>query len=72
MAHDAIIHKVNPYDLHGVRYYQLFLAYDDTPDTLREVRLPHDAVYDSPADGDHVSVESILSMVTAVRKQAQA
>jgi hypothetical protein len=72
MARDAIIYKVNPYELHGVRYYQLFIAYDDAPDTLREVRLPHDAVYESPADGDLVSVESILSMVTEVRKQAQA
>lgn len=69
MARDAIVHKVNPYELHGVRYYQLFLAYADEPGSLQEVRLPHDSVYASPSDGDHVTVESILSMVTEVRKK---
>jgi hypothetical protein len=45
MPREAIIRKVNPYELHGVRYYQIFLAFEDTPDSLREVRLAHDAVY---------------------------
>ena len=71
MAREAIIRKVNPYELHGVRYYQLYLSYAETPDSVQEVRLPHDVVYDAPADGDRVSVESILSMVTGVSKQAE-
>jgi hypothetical protein len=69
MARDAIIQEVNPYELHGVVYYQLFLAYADAPDSIREVRLPHDAVYPSPSEGDLVSVEALLSMVTEVRKR---
>ena len=72
MARDAIIHKVNPYELHGVRYYQLFISYADTPESVREVRLSHDAVYKDPADGDEVTVENILSMVTEVRKRPPA
>jgi hypothetical protein len=70
MARDAIIRKVNPYELHGVRHYQIFLSFDDTPESVREVRLAHDAVYASPSDGDRVSVETLLSMVTEVRKKA--
>ena len=69
MPREAIIKKVNPYDLHGVRYYQIFLSYVDTPESLNEVRLPHDAVYPSPSDGDFVTVEAILSMVTEVKKK---
>ena len=69
MAREAIIHKVNPYELHGVRYYQIFLAYADAPETIREVRLAHDVVYDSPSEGDRVKVEAILSIVTEVSKQ---
>ncbi|HLF78858.1 MAG TPA: hypothetical protein VJB57_15370 [Dehalococcoidia bacterium] len=69
MARDATIHKVNPYELHGVRHYQIFLSFADAPETVREVRLAHDAVYPSPADGDQVSVETLLSMVTEVRKR---
>jgi hypothetical protein len=68
MPREAIIHKVNPYDLHGVRYYQIFLSFQDTPDSLREVRLAHDAVYASPSDGDRVMVETLLSMITGVKK----
>jgi hypothetical protein len=68
MSHEAIIHKVNPYELHGVRYYQIFLAFEDTPNSLREVRLAHDAVYESPRDGDRVIVETLLSMITGVKK----
>ena len=69
MPREAIIHKVNPYELHGVRYYQMFLSFADTPDSIREVRLAHDAVYPSPTEGDRVMVETILSMITEVRKK---
>lgn len=70
MSRDALIHKVNPYELHGVRHYQIFLSFLDTPDSVREVRLAHDAVYPSPSDGDEVTVETLLSMITEVRKKA--
>jgi hypothetical protein len=66
---DAIIRKVNPYELHGVQYYQLFLSLANQPDMVREVRLSHDAVYKDPADGDEVEVQMILSMITDVKKK---
>lgn len=69
MAREATIQKVNPYDLHGVRWYQIYLSYADTPDRINEVRLSHDVVYKEPADGDNVSVESILSIVTEIKKK---
>jgi hypothetical protein len=67
---EAIIHKVNPYELHGVRYYHLFLSYADAPDSLHQVRLAHDAIYPSPKDGDGVLVETILNMVTEVKRKS--
>lgn len=70
MAQDATIRKINPYDLHGVRYYQMFLSYADTPDMVHEVRLAHDVVYPEPAEGDAVTVEKLLSIVTAVKKKS--
>jgi len=69
MAREAYLHKVNPYELHGVRWYQMFIAFPDAPDMVREVRLSHDAVYPEPADGDTVMVEQILSMITEVKKK---
>jgi hypothetical protein len=71
MAREAIIRRVNPYELHGVQYYQLFLTYADTPDRVNEVRLSHDVVYASPVEGDRVSVESLLSVVTGVKKREE-
>ena len=69
MKRQGTIHRVNPYELHGVRYYQLLLAFADAPDRLHEARLAHDAVYDTPAEGDEVTVEMLLSMITEVRKK---
>ena len=45
MGREGTILKLNPYDLHGVRYYQMFIGFDDAPDRVQEVRLPHDNVY---------------------------
>lgn len=68
MAQEAVIRKVSPYELHGVQYFQMFLSYKDSPDLVHEVRLAHDVVYPSPAEGDRVLVEKLLSIVTAVKK----
>jgi hypothetical protein len=72
MPRQAVIRKVNPYDLHGVRHYQLFISYADTPDRVNEVRVAHDVIYPSPEEGDEVNVESLLSVVTAVTKVKNA
>jgi hypothetical protein len=69
LAQDATIRKINPYELHGVLYYQMFLSYADSPDMVTEVRLAHDVVYASPAEGDLVAVEKLLSIVTGVTKK---
>ena len=69
MAQEATIRKLNPYELHGVLYYQMFLSYAETPDLVHEVRLAHDVVYPSPAEGDIIEVERLLSIVTAVKKK---
>jgi hypothetical protein len=70
MARDAILHKVNAYELHGVRHYQLFISFADAPESVREARLAHDMVYPEPSDGDLISVETLLSMITEVKKRA--
>ena len=70
MAREAIVHKVNPYELHGVPHYQLAVSFVDEPDSVREVRIAHDAIYANPADGDRVLVERVLNVVTEVRKKA--
>ena len=68
MAREALIHQVAPYELHGVRYYQLVISYADAPERLQQVRLAHDVIYDAPAAGDRVAVDALLSVVTSVKK----
>ena len=68
MGREGTILKLNPYDLHGVRYYQMFIGFDDAPGRVQEVRLPHENVYPEPAEGDRVAVEMLLSMITGVTR----
>ena len=68
MAREATIHQVSPYELHGVLYYQLVISYAGAPDRYQQLRLAHDVIYDSPAAGDRVSVDALLSVVTQVKK----
>ena len=68
MGRTAVILRVNPYDLHGVTYYQIYIEYEDAPGRAQEVRLPNEQVYPNPAEGDRVEVEALLSMVTGLRK----
>ena len=69
MAREALIHAVQPYDLHGVRYYAIRYAYANEPDALREARLAHDSIYPDPRTGDQILVESLLNVVTEITKK---
>lgn len=66
---EATIQAVQPYDLHGVRYYALRYLVGDDP-RPREARLSHDMVYADPQPGDRVDVRAILGIVDRVTKLA--
>ncbi len=63
----ATIQAVQPYDLHGVRYYALRYLVDGDQQ-LREARVSHDMVYPDPQPGDRVDVRAILGIVDRVIK----
>ena len=62
----ATIQAVQPYDLHGTRYYRLIYVLDGDAQP-REARLSHDMVYADPSPGDRVEVRSLLGIVDQVR-----
>ena len=70
MAREAIIRSVKAYELHRVHYYQLTVSYGDDPDSVRDIRISHDSIYDDPSAGDRIEVDMILNVVTEVRKKA--
>ena len=69
MTREAIIREVHQYDLHGVAYYRLLVSFSAEPNSVQEVRISHDSIYDEPADGDQILVEAIINVVTEVRRK---
>ena len=65
----ATIEAVQPYDLHGVRYYRLIYRVDGE-DGMREARLSHDMVYPEPQPGDAIEVRAILGIVDQIARAA--
>lgn len=63
----ALIHAVQPYDLHGTRYYALRYQVEGEQH-LREARISHDMAYVDPQPGDHVDVHAILGIVDRMTK----
>ncbi len=63
----ATVQAVQPYELHGTRYYQFILLFDGEQ-RPREARLSHDMAYAAPAAGDRVDVHAILGIIDGVKK----
>jgi len=62
----AVLHAVQPYELHGVLYYQLqYVGADGRP---QQARLSHDMAYKDPQPGDTVEVHAILGIVDQVTR----
>ena len=65
---NAVLHDVQPYELHGVRYYRLLYVVDGEA-TPREARVSHDMVaYAEPAAGDRVDVHALLGIVDRITR----
>ena len=69
MARDALIHRVNPYLLHGEQYYEIFYSYTNEPDTLRQSRIAHTNIYADPQAGDPVLIEAVLNVIMEIKKK---
>jgi hypothetical protein len=63
----ATVQAVQPYELHGTRYF-VFLLLFDGEQRPREARLSHDMAYADPAPGDRVDVHAILGIIDGVKR----
>ncbi len=63
----ATVEAVQPYELHGVRYYRVIYK-GEGEDGLREARLSHDMIYADPQQGDVIDVRAILGIVDRITK----
>jgi hypothetical protein len=63
---EAVVREVTPFDLHGVTYYDLAVAFDDG--TTQTARLGPEAVPDGLQAGERVEVTMAANMVISVRR----
>lgn len=63
---EAMVTEVRPFDLHGVTYYDLTVAFSDR--STETARLGPEAVPDGLQVGDRVLVTMAANMVISVRR----
>lgn len=67
-AMEAILAAVQPYDIHGTRYYRIAYARKDQPDQITEGRVAVEGIYADPQPGDRVDVQMLLGVINEVKK----
>lgn len=65
---EAVIQAIQPYDLHGVRWYRVAYSPAETPDQIMEARFSWDVIYPDPQAGDRVRIRTLLGIVDRVEK----
>lgn len=65
---DAVLLAVRPYDLHGVRWYQIAYAPAANQQQAREARISHDLIYPDPQPGDRVRIRLLLGIIDQVER----
>jgi len=63
---EALVLEVAPFDLHGVRYYDLSVGFPDR--SVQQARLGAESVPDGLQKGDRVLATRVANMVISVRK----
>lgn len=67
---EAVIRAIQPYDLHGVRWYRIAYSLAAAPEALYEARFSWDVIYPEPQAGDRVRIRKLLGVIDRVEKAA--
>lgn len=65
---EAILADVQPYEIHGTKYYRIIYAAKDAPDRMSEGRVAAESMYKNPEAGDRVEIRMLLGVIDDVRK----
>jgi hypothetical protein len=63
---EAVVVEVAPFDLHGVRYYDLAVGFPDR--SVTKARLGAESVPEGLQKGDRVLATRVANMVVSVRR----
>jgi hypothetical protein len=65
---EAILAAVQPYEIHGTRYFRFAYARKDNPDVISEGRVAAEGMYRNPQPGDRVDIRMLLGVIDEVKK----
>ena len=68
---EAILAAVEPYDIHGTRYFRIAYARRDEPDKLFEGRVAAESIYAGAQAGDRVDIRMLLGVIDEVKKLSE-
>lgn len=70
---EAVLHRMQPISIHGQLSYDLHYRFADEPDAqMRVARVGPEAIVPGLQDGETVTLDFIVGVVTAVRKASRA
>lgn len=69
MEIDGRLEGLQPYEIHGTRYYRVFYSHLDAPDRVLQCQLPFDALYPDAAPGDPVRITYLLNTVAGIARR---
>jgi len=65
---EAILAAIQPYEIHGTRYFRIVYARKDAPDTMTEGRVAAETIYKGAQPGDRVEIQMLLGVINDVKK----
>ena len=65
---EAILADIQPYEIHGTRYFRIAYARKDAPDKVFEGRVAAEGMYRGAAPGDRVDIRMLLGVIDEVKK----
>ena len=68
---EAILAAIEPYEIHGTKYYRIAYARRDDPDRIHEGRLAAPAIYAGAKPGDRVDIRTLLGVIDEVTRLDQ-
>ena len=65
---EAILAAIQPYEIHGTRYFKIAYASRDQPDRVTEGRVAAESIYKGAQPGDRVDIRLLLGVIDDVKK----
>lgn len=65
---EAILAAVQPYEIHGTRYFRIAYALKNDPDRVAEGRVAAESIYKDAKAGDRVDIRMLLGVIDDVKK----